>query len=447
MTRYGTSTDAIEPSSVRASSRSRPDRGSRRSTCSMTTIPTTVASGEKHSTRSPSTPDDGATASAARSASSCSTSATTATATSAGQCRASSRPVSASTRRPARSTVSRVPGVGLWVVAVGAVTRAGVPARPGTSAPAGRASPWPRRRRAREDRLMTRHAIVVGAGIAGLTSAVSLARTGWDVTVLERAAEAGEVGAGFAMSRNAVAAFRGLGFDDDDVAALGYATRAGGPRALHGRPILALPDTAEMRASVALVGVHRRRLHAALRRRAADLGVEVVTGTPVEALDPGDPEGRPAVVAGREADLVVGADGMRSAVRSVLFPAVRPVHSGYASWRAVVPGAYGDVALRQYWGPHAEFGVLRVAADETYWYGYVAMPERTRLRDELAAARARFDGWAEPVRDVLAATPPDVVLRHDVHHLPRGVPRYASGRVVLAGDAAHGTLPTMGQGA
>lgn len=294
---------------------------------------------------------------------------------------------------------------------------------------------------------MTRTAIVIGAGIAGLASAVSLARTGWEVTVLERSGELGEVGAGFAMSRNAVAAFRGLGFDDDDVAALGYPTWAGGTWDLHGRPILALPDTTLMRASVGLVGVHRRRVHDALRRRAEELGVELVTGVPVTALDPGDPEGRAAVVAGREAGLVVGADGMRSAVRAALFPSVRPVYSGFSSWRAVVPGAYGDVALRQYWGPHAEFGILRVAAAETYWYGYVAMPERTRLHDELAAARERFAGWASPVQDVLAATSPEAVLRHDVHHLPGGAPRYASGRVVLVGDAAHGTLPTMGQGA
>ncbi|MCO7274748.1 FAD-dependent oxidoreductase [Cellulosimicrobium cellulans] len=188
---------------------------------------------------------------------------------------------------------------------------------------------------------MTPTAIVVGAGIAGLASAISLAGTGWGVTVLERSPALGEVGAGFAMSRNAVAAFRGLGFDDDAVARLGYATWAGGTWDLHGRPILTLPGTPEVRASVGLVGVHRRRLHEALHRRATDLGVEIVTATPVTALDPGDPAGSPAVVAGREADLVVGADGMRSAVRATLFPASVPVYSGYSSWRAItpVPGA------------------------------------------------------------------------------------------------------------
>jgi len=294
---------------------------------------------------------------------------------------------------------------------------------------------------------MTRTAIVVGAGIAGLASAISLARNGWDVAVLERSPALGEIGAGFAMSRNAVAAFRGLGFDDGDVASLGYPTWAGGTWDLRGRAILALPDTREMRASVALVGVHRRRVHAALHRRAADLGVEVVTGAPVATVHPGDPDGARAVVEGREADLVVAADGMRSAVRASLFPASRPVYSGYSSWRAVTPGAFGDEALRQYWGPRAEVGILRVAADETYWYGYVALPERTRFDDELGAARERFAGWAAPVQEVLAATAPDAVLRHDVHHVPGGVPRYTTGRVVLVGDAAHGTLPTMGQGA
>ncbi|WP_448620706.1 FAD-dependent monooxygenase [Geodermatophilus sp. URMC 65] len=256
-----------------------------------------------------------------------------------------------------------------------------------------------------------------------------------------------EVGAGFAMTRNAVAAFRGLGFDDTEVATLGHRTWAGGTGDLHGRPILALPDTPAMREAVALIGVHRQRLHAALHQRAVGCGVQIVTGAAVTTLDPGEPDGAPAVVAGREPDLVVAADGMRSAVRAALFPHTQLAYSGYSSWRAITPGTFGDTTLHQYWGPHAELGILRVTADQTYWYGYVAMPERTVLDDELGAARERFAGWAAPAQEVMAATPPEAVMRHDVHHLPGGLTRYTTGRVVMIGDAAHGTLPTMGQGA
>lgn len=267
------------------------------------------------------------------------------------------------------------------------------------------------------------------------------------VTVLERAPELGEVGAGFAMSRNAVAAFRGLGFDEDDVAALGRPTWAGGTWDLHGRPILTISDDPEARSSVALIGVHRQRLHAALRGAAVDSGVEIVTGARVTGVSPGDPDGEPAVVAGREADLVVGADGMRSAVRAALHPGTNARYSGYSSWRAITPVPVDDPRLRQYWGPRAEFGLMPVSDSETYWYGYVAMPEHADVGDELAAARTRFADWAEPVRDIIAVTPAEAVMRHDVHHLPGGLPRYVAGRVVMVGDAAHGFLPTMGQGA
>lgn len=293
---------------------------------------------------------------------------------------------------------------------------------------------------------MTGTAVVVGAGIAGLASAISLRRSGWQVTVLERSPRLGEVGAGFAMSRNAVAAFRGLSFGEADVSALGFRTRAAGMWRTDGRPILAIADDPATRDAVALIGVHRRRVHQALRRRAARAGAEIVTGTPVVALDSGNAAGAPAVVAGHEADLVVGADGMSSTVRTALFPEAKLAYSGFSSWRAITPRILGETTLRQYWGPRAEFGFMPIAEDETYWYGYVAMPERTVIADELAAAKHRFAGWAQPVQQLLAGTDPAAVLRHDVHHLPGGLPRYTSGRVVMVGDAAHGFLPTMGQG-
>ncbi|MEL7974593.1 FAD-dependent monooxygenase [Isoptericola sp. F-RaC21] len=299
-------------------------------------------------------------------------------------------------------------------------------------------------------------AIVVGGGIGGLASAVALAEAGWRTTVLERARELGEVGAGVALTPNAVAALGGLGLDGDAVAALGPRTWATGTWDWHGRPILRLPDDPGLRATTALRGVHRARLHGALLDRAGALGVEVVTDARVTTVTQGDPGGERAVVrhAGRagteqarQADLVVGADGVRSAVRAALYDGRGPVYSGYSSWRAVVPGLSVGPGLLQYWGPHAEFGTMPVSDGATYWYGYVRLPEGTRFDDEHSAAAERFAGWADEVRRVIDATPPAAVIRHDVLHLPGGLPRYARGRVVMVGDAAHATLPTMGQGA
>jgi len=293
---------------------------------------------------------------------------------------------------------------------------------------------------------MAHSAVVVGGGIAGLAAAISLAGQGWQVTVLERRGELGEVGAGVAMSRNAVAAFLGLGFEPEQARALGFPTVAEGTWTAKGTPILAIPEDPVVREAVAVTGVHRRRLHQALHHRAEAQGVSILTGVQVAQVSPGDPEGALAQVAGHEADLVVAADGMRSTIREKLFPSSTLAYSGFSSWRAVIPGISNGRTLRQYWGAEAEFGFRPVDAEQTYWYGYVSMPELTVIEDELAAARERFAGWADPVQRLLAATDPGALLRHDVYHLPGGVPRYALGRVVMIGDAAHGFLPTMGQG-
>ena len=192
-----------------------------------------------------------------------------------------------------------------------------------------------------------------------------------------------------------------------------------------------------------------------LRQAAEAAGAELVTGAEVTAVRPGAAGGELAAVtwrapAGervRECDLVVAADGVWSTVRDQLFAAARPRYAGSTSWRAVIPDTGLDGRLTEVWGPGTEFGALRVSDGEIYWYGEFACPEGTSFADELEAARARFAGWSPWIRGLIAATAPGQLTRHDVYHLPGGCPSYVRGRVVLAGDAAHAMLPTLGQGA
>jgi 2-polyprenyl-6-methoxyphenol hydroxylase-like FAD-dependent oxidoreductase len=285
---------------------------------------------------------------------------------------------------------------------------------------------------------------------------VALDQAGWRVTVLERAAAFGEVGAGLALTANGMAAVDALGLGDA-VRAAGYRTASAGFQDPAGRWLIRLPAEPPGRDAVTTIwGQHRQRLHAVLRQAATAAGAELITGAEVTAVRPGLPDGDRAEVtwlSGGEtrtarADLVVAADGVRSTVRTQLFPEVQPRYSGSTSWRAVVPDtADDDRRFVAAWGPEAEFGALGLSDHETYWYGYIRHPAGAVFPDELTAARDRFAGWAPWVRDLLAATPADCLIRNDVYHLPQGPPAYVTGRVVLIGDAAHACLPTVGQGA
>lgn len=301
-----------------------------------------------------------------------------------------------------------------------------------------------------------RTATVVGGGIAGFAAAASMLQAGWRVLLLERAAGFGEVGAGLAVTRNGMAALDALGLGEQ-VRAVGHPTSAAGTRDLHGRWLLRLPGDPDAPGAMNRAwGVHRQRLHAVLRSAAA--GADLVTGARVVSVRSGDPAGGPASVTWVDgtgehtatAELTVAADGMRSAVRGELFGARAPAlrYSGRTCWRAVVDhdGTSG-AGFAAYWGPGTEFGAVPVSATQVYWYGYFPHPAGRRSDDELGAAVERFSGWAPEVRATVAATRPGQLLRHDVHHLPGGLPTYVCGRTVVIGDAAHAMLPTMGQGA
>ncbi|WP_028924670.1 FAD-dependent monooxygenase [Pseudonocardia acaciae] len=272
--------------------------------------------------------------------------------------------------------------------------------------------------------------VIVGAGIGGLSAAIGLHRAGWRVRVLERAEEFAPVGAGITLWPNALRALRALGVElDADGAGVG------GVRTRSGRWLARWRwSELERLAGGPLTAVSRARLHGALLDALFD-------AVPAGAIRLGT-----TVTEVPEADLVVAADGIDSALRARLFPELpAPVANGTTTWRGIAPVPRSGVpGWSNSWAGAREFGIVPLGRERVYWFAAMPAPPGETHDDERAFVAEHFGDWHEPIPELIATT--ETVLHLDIRHLATLPASYVAGRVALLGDAAHAMPPNLGQG-
>lgn len=302
---------------------------------------------------------------------------------------------------------------------------------------------------------------IVGGGIGGLAAACALHRDGHDVTVFEQSRQYLRVGADINLTPNAVRALDGLG---DDIAA---AARASAARPTHrisrdwdsGEETSRLPmsDEAERRYGAPQLTIHRADLLAALAqafpldrvhfgRRCAHIeaGADAVA---LRFTDGSSAEGL---------DLLVGADGIHSAVRAALFGDDAPRFTGVVAFRAVVPTErVRDVpdigAFTKWWGPSPHSQIVTFPLNQgrdTFIFATTAQDswheESWTTEGSVVELRGFYADFHPHARALLEAC--DSVLKTALYERDP-LPSWGRGRLTLLGDACHPMMPFMAQGA
>jgi 6-hydroxynicotinate 3-monooxygenase len=296
---------------------------------------------------------------------------------------------------------------------------------------------------------------VVGAGLGGLTCAAFLQREGFAVTVYEQAPAFSRIGAGIILSANVMKVFRRLGLErplrETGISPDAFVSRAWDT----GETLyeLVLDAASEERFGGPYNNVHRGDLHAVLETAVAP--GTIAFGHGIAGLEPVGDAFRLAFENGvtREADIVIGADGIRSKVRDILLGADPPRFTGRVAQRAIFPAerlrGHTIHDCTKWWGPdrHLLAYFMTRRRDEVYLMGSVPAAswdsEELSLpcpREEFIEAFSRFH---PDIRRVIE-TATDVTVwpicdreRND---------RWSGGRVVLLGDAAHPVRPYMAAG-
>jgi 2-polyprenyl-6-methoxyphenol hydroxylase-like FAD-dependent oxidoreductase len=292
--------------------------------------------------------------------------------------------------------------------------------------------------------------LVVGGGIAGLTTAIALQRKGFDVHVYEAAAVVQPVGKGIWPPTNAMLVLDRLG--------LSGAVEGGGVPlerieigdTKDGVPLRLNLHEVKVKYGHTTVSVHRAALHRVLLEHLQPGTFHLAkrctgfapanNGVTVQFHDG-------TQVAG---DVLLGTDGIHSVIRQALFPDAILRYGGQTCYRGVatmeLPASLARTCW-EVWGGESRFGFSGLGPRQVYWFAPVTAAAGTAERNGLLLAELahRYAGFPTPIPAIIERTPVEEIVRTDLYDLSP-LKRWWQGRVMLLGDAAHAMMPNLGQG-
>ena len=297
-----------------------------------------------------------------------------------------------------------------------------------------------------------RRALIVGGGVAGNSAAIAMRHAGIAVDLAERDDSWGMLGAGLTIAGPTLRAFRALGVLKE-VERLGHTHTNVTVCAMDGHqvgevvtPLVAGPDVA------GAGGIMRPVLHGILSRQTVALGARVLLGANVAGIEQDDYGADVLFSDGmrRRYDVVVGADGIFSTVRKLVFPnAHAPAFTGQACWRTLLPRPPHVQRRHFFLGGPVKVGVTPTSPTEMYMFVTEAAPDKpwhdpAELHIKLRRILAPYGGLIAEIREALSADSQIVYRPLEAILLP---PPWFHGRTIVLGDAAHATTPQLASGA
>lgn len=289
---------------------------------------------------------------------------------------------------------------------------------------------------------------ILGGGIAGLATAIALRQAGVEARIFEAASEIRPVGAGLGLASNAMRAFEVLGLshvlENEGQVLTNFSILDTKGKVIKETYF----DQSNPGTSKNFV-IHRANLHNVLQDQLDEQQIQLGKKAIGVELSPESVNVTFEDGTSHECNYLIVADGIHSNIRQQLIPNSKPRYANYTCWRGIVNNFSMKIdGASETWGNRGRFGIVPLRNKQVYWFACVNSNQANsafkyfKTKDILD----QFETYHTPIKQLINETPDDHVIWNDIYDL-KPLTKFAFGRIVLVGDAAHATTPNMGQGA